>query len=430
MRINPWEAAEIEDYSRLFEDFGISPFSEILREVPEPHRLMRRGVIFGHRDYQRILDAMKRKESFAVMSGFMPSGKVHLGGKMVMEEIIWHQQRGAHAHVAIADMEAHSVRGLSWEKCVEIGIEEYVLSLIALGFKPENSIIYFQSAFGKVKDLAFELGNEVTLSEMSAIYGFSGESHISHLFSVLVQAADILHPQLSEFGGPKPVVVPVGADQDPHLRLTRDLADRMNLFLIERRGDYISIRGKGVSPERIRELSELIPFDKKVYEAHIDVFGGDEREIRKIVEEFELSIGGYSFIPPSSTYHRFMSGLRGGKMSSSKPESFIALTDSPEDAKKKVMRAKTGGQGSVEKQRELGGSPENCVVFELFTYHLIEDDEELMRIHSECTSGERLCGECKKLASELLAIFLKEHREMREQARDLLKEYEVIGWKR
>ncbi len=46
--------------------------------------------------------------------------------------------------------------------------------------------------------------------------------------------------------------------------------------------------------------------------------------------------------PPTSTYHKFMTGLQGGKMSSSIPESYIALTDKPEDGAKKVMRAKTG----------------------------------------------------------------------------------------
>ncbi len=105
------------------------------------------------------------------------------------------------------------------------------MSLIALGFKPEG-LIYFQSGCGSVKDLAFELGAKVNFSELSAIYGFSGETSLSHMLSVATQAADILQPpQLEEFGGSKPVVVPVGPpDQDPHLRLTRGLAGKMNMF--------------------------------------------------------------------------------------------------------------------------------------------------------------------------------------------------------
>ncbi len=39
--------------------------------------------------------------------------------------------------------------------------------------------------------------------------------------------ADILYPQLDE---PKPTVIPVGPDQDPHVRLARDLAARMRYF--------------------------------------------------------------------------------------------------------------------------------------------------------------------------------------------------------
>ncbi len=103
-----------------------------------------------------------------------------------------------------------------------------------------------------MRDLAFELGAAANFSEVSAIYGFSGETTIAHMESVMAQSADILHPQLEEFGGPKPVVIPVGADQDPHIKLTRDLAYRMRKFLVERRGDYVSIRGKAAGVDMMK----------------------------------------------------------------------------------------------------------------------------------------------------------------------------------
>lgn len=120
MKLDPWGAVDIKDHSRLFDEFGISPFEDILPDVPNPHKYMRRRIIFGHRDYHLILNAMKSKAPFAVMSGFMPSGRVHLGHKMVMDEIIWHQQMGAQAFFAVADMEAHSVRNVSWKECAEV----------------------------------------------------------------------------------------------------------------------------------------------------------------------------------------------------------------------------------------------------------------------------------------------------------------------
>ncbi len=434
--IDPWGVSGIiRDYRRLFEDFGISPFNDLLERIDKPHRYMRRGIIMGHRGYEEILNAMERKSGFAVMSGFMPSGRIHLGGKMVMDEIIWHQQMGGDAFACIADMESHSVRGIPWSRCRETGVKEYILSLIALGFDIERGHIYFQSDNKRLLDLAFELGTVVNFSEMSAIYGFSGDVSISHMISVVVQNADILQPQLLEYGGPKPVVIPVGIDQDPHIRLTRDIAARMRMFRVEKRYNerehkpYISIRAKHASKEAFEALVHRLEYPKKVYEMHIDVididepFGAAMEDIENIVRGVELEYGGYGFFMPAATYHRFMQGLTGGKMSSSIPESYIALTEPPEDAAAKVRRAKTGGRVTAEEQKRLGGLPEECTVYELLMFHLIEEDKHIKEIFEECKAGKRTCKSCKSHAAELMFSFIKTHQEERERAKDVLKEY-------
>src|SRR6056297_723762 len=69
--LDPWGSATIGDYRKLFEQFGIEEFEEVLPEVPNPHYLMRRGVIFGHRGYRRVADALREGEDAAVLSGFM-----------------------------------------------------------------------------------------------------------------------------------------------------------------------------------------------------------------------------------------------------------------------------------------------------------------------------------------------------------------------
>lgn len=428
VKIDPWSSTNIVDYSKLFEEFGIMPFDDLYPRIDNPHRLMRRKVIFGHRSYEHVLDAMQNKEPFAVMSGFMPSGHIHLGHKMVMEEIIWHQQKGADAFVGIADREAHSVRGISWEKCRDAGINEYIVSLIALGFEPQGHI-YFQSSSDNVKDLSFELGSKANFSELSAIYGFTGETSVSHMVSAITQSADILHPQLEDYGGPKPTVIPVGADQDPHMRLTRGLAHKMNMFKIEGRENkdgqhYFSIRSKAAPQGALEELHDTIPGNTKLFEGHLDVLDADNfEELLRTVRDVELRYGGYAFVPPASTYHRFMSGLQGGKMSSSIPESHIALLDDPREGAKKVKRAKTGGRISLEEQKKLGGEPDKCSVYDLLLFHLLEDDQELLQIHEACVTGQRTCGSCKNLAAERMEKFLKEHQEKRELARERLDEY-------
>ena len=465
IEIDPWGVADIKDYARLFTEFGISPFKELLNRIEEPHLYMRRGIIVGHRGYEEVLRAMNERSKFAVMSGFMPSGRIHLGGKMVMDEIIWHQRMGGDAFACIADMESHSVRGTSWKECKEIGLNEYILSLVALGFDVEKGHIYFQSENKNLRDLAFELGREVNFSEISAIYGFSGDVNISHMISVVMQNADILQPQLLEYGGPKPAVIPVGVDQDPHIRLTRDIASRMRMFRVEKRLDkskkphdiriprigisgrsarldkpYISIRAKQekrrftqLDREALEEIARRIKCPaKKYYEMHVDVFGIEAseidrnmREIEEIVRAVEMEYGGYGFFFPAATYHRFMQGLTGGKMSSSIPESYIALTEPPEEAARKVKRAKTGGRVTVEEQKKHGGLPEQCTVYDLLMSHLIEEDDHVKEIFEECKNGKRMCNACKSQAAELMFSFIKHHQEERERAKEVLKGHEI-----
>jgi tryptophanyl-tRNA synthetase len=449
--IDPWGVADIKDYSRLFDEFGISRFTDILGQIEQPHLYMRRGIIVGHRGYEDVLRAMNERTPFAVMSGFMPSGRVHLGGKMVMDEIIWHQRMGGDAFACIADMESHSVRGVSWQQCRETGVNDYIVSLVALGFDIDKGHIYFQSESKELRDLAFELGTAVNFSELSAIYGFQGEVYISHMISVLVQNADILQPQLEEYGGPKPAVIPVGVDQDPHIRLTRDIASRMRMFMIEKRyhtdrTPYISIRAKnkplqGFRGQRgeapladsgaLEEIAKRIEGQKRIYELHMDLFGIDESEIasamraiEEIVRDVELEYGGYGFCLPAATYHRFVQGLTGGKMSSSVPESHIALTEPPEEAAKKVKRAKTGGRVTVEEQKKLGGLPNECTIYELLMSHLIEDDAQVKELFEECKNGKRTCKACKAEAAELMFAFLTRHQEERVRATEALKKHE------
>ena len=139
--------------------------------------------------------------------------------------------------------------------------------------------------------------------------------------------------------------------------------------------------------------------------------------------ELETKHGGYGFVPPASIYHRFMTGLTGGKMSSSKPESHIALTEDPKEAAKKIMRAITGGRQSLAEQKKLGGEPEKCSIYEFLVFHLSDDDKELLELDAECRSGRRMCGTCKKDVAERIERFLTDHQQAREAARERLPEF-------
>jgi len=173
-------------------------------------------------------------------------------------------------------------------------------------------------------------------------------------------------------------------------------------------------------------MIEAIEGEKRVYEGHIDAFEMDFEAAEELAREVEVDTGGYGFIQPSSIYHRFMTGLTGGKMSSSIPASHISLLDDPEDGYDKVKSATTGGRETAELQRELGGEADDCPVYELYAYLLANDDDDLAtEVYEECVGGERLCGECKEQAAVLMKKFLENHQEKREEARELLDELDI-----
>lgn len=431
--IDPWATTLYEDYGKLMDDFGISKFDS--SHLPKPAPIFRRGIIFGHRDFERIRNTYERGMRFAILTGLMPSGMMHLGHKMVIDQVIYFQGLGADVTLAVADIEAYATRDISFEKGRRIAIDEYIPNYIALGLKPQMCSIYFQSKRVEVKDLAYILGKKINLSTMRAIYGMEDNTNMSHIFSPLVQVGDILHVQLDKFGGPRPTLVPVGVDQDPHIRLTRDIAASYRICSVQMTNEgYVAVfikRDENVSRYIDMAISsaESLGFEKfernDRYKA-LYILDSEEKDLIKIDDamiNWEETINPYTFYLPSSTYHRFMTGLTGEKMSSSHPESAIFLSDTSEDVKKKVMIAKTGGGVSVEEHRKNGGKPEICSVYELYVYHLVEDDSYLQSIYDSCREGRRLCGQCKKEATSLLIQFLDDLREKRESAKEYIDDY-------
>jgi len=361
--VTPWEVKGNIDYDKLIKEFGIQPIGD-LPSIFNTNLLFRRKKIFAQRDFSRILDAIKQKKPFVMMTGLMPTGKFHIGHAILAQQFVFYQNLGAKLYIAVADIEAYHAREQSLEESREKAIDQYITNYIALGLKPKNCEIYFQSQRskdGKKSNAYYRLQNllarHATYNEFRAVYG---EITPGKMLSGLLQASDMLHPQLQEFEGPVPVVVPVGVDQDPHIRLARDLASRIK------------------TPK---------------------------------------------FIQISSTYHFFVPGLNGGKMSSSDPTSFIALTDDEKTVAKKVMKyAFSGGQPTIEEHRKKGGNPDIDVSYQWLTF-FEEDDNKLKRIYEDYKSGKLLTGELKQILIEKLTKFLKDHQQKREKAKDQIDKF-------
>lgn len=340
-RIDPWGNAEIRDYAHIFKEFGLSAFPGEWKAQLK-HRLFERGIIIAHRDFQKVMQRISSKKPFINITGIASSGYLHLGHKADIDLFVFFKGCKAKNYFAISDIDAY----VSREKIPDMETAkkfaaDNLAHALALGLEPKD--VYVQSQKEpRYYSFAFELGKKITQATFEAIYGHVDLGKIS---AGLLQYADILHPQLKEYSGKMPSITGIGLDQDPHARLTRDIAQRLS----------------------------------------------------------------YDIEVPSFIYFRHQSGLKEGtKMSSSDPDTAIFLNDSAEAAAKKISSAFTGGRNTEAEQRQLGGNPDVCKVHEILLFHY-PDSKEVKRIFDECRKGKWLCRECKQFTSEFIADFLKKH---------------------
>jgi len=449
-RIDPWSSDQSTDYEKLINQFGLESVDSSI--MPNPGMLHRRGIVFAHRDLDIIIESINSSKKFGTLTGLMPSGKMHLGHSMVIDQVKWFQDQGADITVAVADLEALATRGTSLKEGRKTAIEEYILNYAALGLDPDSTSVYFQSSRPAVQRLGFNLGRKTNLSEFEAIYGFNGQTNLAHVQAPLVQVGDILHPQLEEFGGLRPIVVPVGIDQDPHLRLTRGIAGKTNWFNIKTRksgGLVISLsiqednsrafginengridkdRRKNIFNSIENILIDLGFSDISSNEKHgtLDIpaaTSSDKFPIRLKLLQLERDLGGMGLFPPCSTYHRFVVGMTGSKMSSSKPETTIFMDEDLDVMAKKVKRAFSGGQSTVEEHRRLGGDTTKDVAFQYLQYFFEKDDNYLNDIKRDYESGKLLAGEIKQICIDGASEWLLDLKEKRNQWADRLEEF-------
>ncbi len=445
--IDPWGSAQSTDYDRMIEQFGLTPMEGVSLE--NPSKLHRRGIVFAHRDVDQVLEAQRTGAPFGVLTGLMPSGQMHLGHSMVVEQVKWFQQQGGDVTIAVADLESQATRGVSLAKGRSTALQEYIAHYAALGLDPEKTSVYFQSTRPVVQRLGFQLGKRTNLNEFEAIYGFGGETNLAHVQAPLVQVGDILHPQMDEYGGLRPIVVPVGVDQDPHLRLTRGLASKTNWFNLRDSSSKGLIVSLSVHDENAEVFGQLpngridkgkvaavfenvvaavaslgfsdIISNPKQGNVHIpSATQRDKHGLRLALLRLERELGGPGLMAPSSTYHHFAVGMTGDKMSSSQPKTTLFLRDDLATVEKKIKRAFSGGQPTVEEHRRLGGNPDIDVAYQYMMYFFEEDDGYLAELNASFRSGQLLAGEMKQRCIDRATAWMGELHEMRDQTAHLV----------
>ncbi|ELY63017.1 tryptophanyl-tRNA ligase [Natronococcus jeotgali DSM 18795] len=202
------------------------------------------------------------------------------------------EQTNALVYIPVSDDEKYFLKEMSLE-VIGAHTRENLLDLLAVGFDPDRTRIIVDTADGDVVyPLATAFAKAGTQSTIEATYGEPANIGLS--FYPAVQATHLLLPQLVE--GRHPTLVPIAIDQDPHIRICRDIADKQR----------------------------------------------------------------YDVDKPSALLSKFLPSLAGpGKMSSSDDAPSILLSDDRETVFEKIRtHAYSGGQSTVDEHREQGGDPE------------------------------------------------------------------------
>lgn len=146
----------------------------------------------------------------------------------------------------------------------------------------------------------------------------------------------------------------------------------------------------------------------------------DTHGIRTALLHLERSLGGMGLLAPSSTYHHFAVGMTGDKMSSSQPKTTLFLRDDLATVEKKIKRAFSGGQSTVEEHRRLGGNPDVDVAYQYMMYFFEEDDAFLAELNASFRSGALLAGEMKQHCIEAATRWMSELQEKRDETAHLV----------
>ncbi len=225
-----------------------------------------------------------------VLSGIQPTGDIHLGNYFGAVQNWVRLQEEYKCRFAVVDYhsmtmpyKADSLRENTWKM---------VFYLLACGIKPEN--LFVQSLIPEHTELAWVLSCVASYGELNRMTQFKDKTDqlresdkdafvSSGLFLYpVLQAADILIYHAD--------YVPVGKDQDQHLELSRNIAQRFN----HQFGKEYFIHPEPLYTETPKILSPADPnkkMSKSLGEKHyINLFGEEDR-VRKQIKSAVTDTG-------------------------------------------------------------------------------------------------------------------------------------------
>lgn len=165
-----------------------------------------------------------------ILTGLKPTGDLHVGNYFgAVKPLVDLQEKEGEIFLFVADL--HALTGLaSAQTCgkeqMQKHTDSFIKAYVALGIDPDNVVLYRQSDFPQVTELAWIFSCMVKMPFLTMAHAYKdakekGESpSVGTFLYPALMAADILLPGAA--------VVPVGKDQVQHLEVAREFARRFN----------------------------------------------------------------------------------------------------------------------------------------------------------------------------------------------------------
>ena len=161
-----------------------------------------------------------------MLTGVRPSGNLTLGNYLGAIKNFVDRQNTHKSYIFIADL--HAVTNYIEPEKLKKAVKNAVVMYLACGVDPEVTTIFKQSDVLEHGTLGFLMTFQTKMGELSRMTQFKAKSQSNSKDGVdtglfvypTLMVADILLYNTS--------IVPVGKDQQQHVELTRDLAERFN----------------------------------------------------------------------------------------------------------------------------------------------------------------------------------------------------------